>query len=39
MSKLMICNVGKGLTAGSKVLVAKSQKIFGQKKPSIAAAI
>lgn len=39
MIKLMICNVGNGFTAGSSVLVAKSQKIFGQKKPSIAAAI
>lgn len=39
ITKLMICNVGNGFTAGSSVLVAKSQKILGQKKASIAAAI
>lgn len=39
ITKLMICNVGNGFTAGSNVFVAKSQKIFGQKKASIAAAI
>lgn len=39
MTKLMICNVGKGFTAPSNNLVAKSQKIFGQKNASIAAAI
>lgn len=38
MMRLMICNTGTGLTAGSSVLVKKSQKILGQKKPSRAAA-
>lgn len=35
----MICNIGTGFTAGSKVFVKKSKRIFGQKKPSRAAAI
>lgn len=35
----MICSDGNGLTAGSSVLVRKSQKILGQKKPDRAAAI
>lgn len=39
ITRLIICNVGKGFTAASRVLVAKSQKILGQKNPSIAAAI
>ena len=38
-SRLMICRIGIGFTAGSRLLVRKSQKILGQKKPSIAAAI
>lgn len=38
ISKLMICNTGIGLTAGSRVRVRKSQNILGQKKLSIAAA-
>lgn len=33
----MICRMGAGLTAGSRARVMKSQKILGQKKPSIAA--
>ena len=37
-TRLMICNVGKGFTAPSRFFVMKSQRIFGQKKPSIAAA-
>lgn len=39
MRTLMICNTGNGFTAGSRVLVRKSQNILGQKKPSTAAAI
>lgn len=39
ITKLTICSVGNGFTAESNVLVAKSQKIFGQKNASIAAAI
>jgi len=35
---LMICRTGKGLTAPSRFFVRKSQKILGQKKPSIEAA-
>jgi hypothetical protein len=38
MTKLMIWRIGKGFTAPSRFLVRKSKKIFGQKKPSIAAA-
>ena len=34
----MICSIGTGLTAASRVFVRKSQKILGQKKPSSAAA-
>jgi hypothetical protein len=37
--RLMICRIGKGLTAESRFLVKKSQKILGQKKASRAAAI
>jgi hypothetical protein len=37
--RFMICRIGSGLTATSRFLVRKSQKIFGQKKPSIEAAI
>ena len=36
---LMICSTGTGLTAPSRFLVRKSQKILGQKKASRAAAI
>lgn len=35
--RLMICNAGTGFTAPSRLRVKKSQKIFGQKKPSMAA--
>jgi len=38
-TRLMICNIGAGLTAESRVLVRKSQNILGQKKASTAAAI
>nr|GFD58436.1 hypothetical protein [Tanacetum cinerariifolium] len=38
-TRFMICSMGKGLTAESRFLVRKSQKIFGQKKASRAAAI
>jgi hypothetical protein len=34
----MIWRIGKGLTAASRFFVRKSQKIFGQKKASSAAA-
>jgi hypothetical protein len=37
-TRLMICNIGRGFTAKSRFLVRKSQKTFGQKKPSTAAA-
>lgn len=37
-TRLMICRIGKGLTAKSRFLVRKSQKTLGQKKPSTAAA-
>jgi hypothetical protein len=37
-TRLMIWRMGKGFTAKSRFLVRKSQNIFGQKKPSIAAA-
>ena len=36
--RLMIWRIGKGLTMPSKILVRKSQKTLGQKKPSRAAA-
>lgn len=36
--RLTICNIGIGLTARSKFVVRKSQKNFGQKNPSRAAA-
>lgn len=36
--RLMICSMGMGFTAPSRFLVRKSQKILGQKKPSMAAA-
>jgi hypothetical protein len=39
MIRLMTCSAGTGRVIGSKVFVRKSKKIFGQKKPSIAAAI
>lgn len=39
ITRLIICSVGKGFTAASRVLVAKSQKILGQKNASMAAAI
>lgn len=35
--RLIICKAGMGLTAPSKFLVRKSQKILGQRNPSIAA--
>lgn len=38
-TRFMIWSIGIGLTAGSSVFVRKSQKILGQKNPSIAAAI
>jgi hypothetical protein len=38
-TRLITCKMGRGLTATSRFLVRKSQNIFGQKKPSIAAAI
>lgn len=37
-TKLIVWSTGIGLTAGSSVLVAKSQNILGQKNPSKAAA-
>lgn len=37
-STLMICKMGTGRTAASRLVVRKSQKIFGQKKPSRPAA-
>lgn len=39
MTRLMVCNIGTGLTAPSKFLVSQSKKNLGQKKPSSAAAI
>lgn len=39
ITRLMDCSTGIGFTAPSRFLVRKSQKILGQKKPSIAAAI
>jgi hypothetical protein len=39
MTMLMICRTGTGLTAPSRFLVRKSQKILGQKKHCSAAAI
>lgn len=39
MTKLIVCNIGTGLTAPSKFFVSQSKKNFGQKKPSSAAAI
>ena len=35
----MICKIGTGLTAPLRLVVRKSQKTLGQKKPSSAAAI
>lgn len=37
MTKLMICNIGIGMTMGLSDLVKKSKKILGQRKPSNAA--
>jgi hypothetical protein len=37
-TRLIVCRAGKGFTAPSRFFVRKSQKILGQKKPSIAAA-
>ena len=38
-SKFITCRMGTGRTAPSRFVVRKSQKIFGQKKPSKDAAI
>jgi hypothetical protein len=38
-TRLMVCNIGMGFTAGSKFFVQKSKKNLGQKKPSSEAAI
>lgn len=38
-TRLMAWRMGRGFTAPSRFFVRKSQKILGQKKPSIAAAI
>ncbi len=37
-TRLMVWRIGIGLTAGSSVLVTKSQNILGQKYPDTAAA-